>query len=163
MMAMVYQFRTGQAFGIEAQLAGEALERIGNGNLGTLKPQEVVDAARPPDHPLHPVFEWDDRTAAEAHRRQQARHLIGAIVTVMPESRSGEPVRAFVNVNRGSDQQAYVPIRAAMEDEELRQQTLAQATRELVAWRQRYREFEELASLFTQIDWIEEQRRAKEN
>jgi len=38
---------------------------------GILEPQDVVDAARPDDHPLHGAFEWDDGIAAEAHRRQE--------------------------------------------------------------------------------------------
>lgn len=152
MTGMVYQFRTGHGgFGVEAQVAGEELERLGTGNFGALRPAAVVDAARRPESPLHPAFEWDDSVAAEAHRRQQARHLIGAIVTVVPESQSSEPVRAFVNV-RQQEAQSYVPIRVAMSDEALRAEVLAQATRELVAWRTRHREMNELANLFVQID-----------
>lgn len=151
MNSMVYQFRQGHSFGIEAQVVGEELERLGSGNLGSLRPTAIVDAARPADSPLHPVFEWDDSVAAEAHRRQQARHLIGAVVTVMPESRSSEPVRAFINVKRREDQ-SYVPIRVAMGDDELRAEVLAQATRELVQWRRRHQEMTELANLFVQID-----------
>lgn len=152
MTGIVYQFRSGQrGFGVEAQVAGEELERLGAGNLGALRPAAVVDAARRPDSPLHPAFEWDDGIAAEAHRRQQARQLIGAIVTTVPESQSSEPVRAFVNV-RQDEAQSYVPIRVAMSDEALRAEVLAQATRELVAWRTRHREMTELANLFVQID-----------
>jgi hypothetical protein len=152
-MTMVYQFRSGHGGfgGIDAQIAGEELERLGSGNLGSLRPAAIVAAARAPSSPLHPAFEWDDSIAAEAHRKQQARQLIGAIVTVVPESRSSEPVRAFVNVRQQEDQ-SYVPIRVALSDEELRAEVLAQATRELVAWRRRHKEMTELAGLFVQID-----------
>ena len=110
---------------------------------------------------MHPVFEWDNHAAAEAHRRWQARHLIGAIVTVMPERPANtEPVRAFVTVKRAHER-SYIPIRVAMEDAELRAQVLAGAMREIVAWRQRHRELEELAGIFAQIDWLEEERRER--
>lgn len=153
MTGAAYQFRQGHGGfgGVDAQIVGEELERLGSGNLGALRPAAVVAAARSPTSPLHPAFEWDDSVAAEAHRKQQARQLIGAIVTVVPESRSTEPVRAFINVRQQEDQ-SYVPIRVALGDDALRAAVLAQATRELVAWRQKHRELNELADLFAQID-----------
>ena len=43
---------------------------------GRIVPEEVVDAARDPDSPLHSSFPWDDATAAHAHRLNLARELI---------------------------------------------------------------------------------------
>jgi hypothetical protein len=43
---------------------------------GKLTPEQVLDAARPDESPLHGFFEWDDSAAAEAYRIEQARELI---------------------------------------------------------------------------------------
>ena len=154
-MAMVYQFRMAEQypnqFPISAQVAGEALEAMGGHDSGQLTPDAVVDAAREPEHPLHPVFEWDDTIAAGKFRKSQAGELIRAVVAVMPEKPDAKPTRAFVSVKAAAGT-AYVPIRTAMSDPELREQVLAGAMRELVSWRNRHRELEELADLFSQVD-----------
>lgn len=41
-----------------------------------LTPAIVVDEARDAAHPLHSRFDWNDATAGEAWRRQQAHELI---------------------------------------------------------------------------------------
>lgn len=150
-MSMVYQFRLERQYPVAAQVVGEALEALGGHNSGELTPERVVDAARPEDHPLHPVFEWDDSLAAERWRRSQAGELIRSVVAVMPERPASKPTRAFVSV-KAHEGPAYVPIRTAMADPDLRQQVLAGAMRELVSWRKRHKELEELADLFSQID-----------
>lgn len=43
---------------------------------GRLEPSDVVQTARDPASPLHPLFEWDDAAAAAAHRLEQARNVI---------------------------------------------------------------------------------------
>lgn len=46
---------------------------------GRITPKAVVDRARPPDSPLHPLFEWDDSIAGDLHRQNQARTLIRTV------------------------------------------------------------------------------------
>lgn len=43
---------------------------------GRLTPEQVVDAARSPSSAIHECFEWDDSTAAEKYRVEQARDLL---------------------------------------------------------------------------------------
>jgi len=52
----------------------KALERDGR-----LYPADVVNAARPKSSPLHRYFDWDDRSAAEKYRLDQARALIRSV------------------------------------------------------------------------------------
>lgn len=52
----------------------EELEKLGT--EAVLTPETVVEAARNPRSLLHSQFEWDDGTAGEAYRLQQARALI---------------------------------------------------------------------------------------
>lgn len=60
-------------------LSREELVEILNGiadEAGRLTPDDVVEAARAPDHPLHGRFIWDDAAAARAQRIATARRLI---------------------------------------------------------------------------------------
>ena len=50
---------------------------------GQLLEEDVLADARNLDSPLHVHFTWDNRTAAEAHRLQQARQLIRMVRVVV--------------------------------------------------------------------------------
>lgn len=66
---------------------------------GHLSPALVVDAARDPDSPLHPRFEWDDSTAAERYRVFQAAHLIRSVKVEIVRHHSGpRRVREFIHI-----------------------------------------------------------------
>ena len=84
-MSTEYVFRIDDAeqdLGVDAQTAGSELDRIRRRD-GTLRPDVVVDEARPEEAPLHPAFEWSDPVAAEQWREHQASTLI-KIVRVVP-------------------------------------------------------------------------------
>ena len=84
-MSTEYVFRIDDAeqdLGVDAQTAGSELDRIRRRD-GTLRPDVVVDEARPKDAPLHPAFEWRDPVAAEQWREHQASTLI-KVVRVVP-------------------------------------------------------------------------------
>lgn len=64
---------------------------------GILTPEEVVERARNPANPLHDQFEWNDGTAAEAFRLQQARGLIKRVnVEVVRADQTTVVVPAFI-------------------------------------------------------------------
>lgn len=152
MMGMVYQWKAGAHIRIDAQKAGEELERIRIRQNGRLDQANVLEAARKVTSPLHDHFEWDDGKAANAYRLDQAGHLIRCITVSMPK-RGGDdaPVRAFVSVVRDADR-SYTSTAHALSDSELRQQVLDSAWRELEAWRNRHAELTELAEIFATID-----------
>jgi hypothetical protein len=75
--------RTELELGVDAQTAGEELDRIRQEH-GTLEPGTVVDESRPEEAPLHPAFEWCDPKAAELYREHQATHLIKQVRVVVP-------------------------------------------------------------------------------
>jgi hypothetical protein len=82
--------RTELELGVDAQTAGEELDRIRKEH-GTLEPGTVVDESRPDEAPLHPAFEWHDPKAAELYREHQAKDLIKR-VRVVVQPRNPEPV-----------------------------------------------------------------------
>ncbi len=149
---MIYQWKSGSHIGIDAQAAGEEMEKLRTLYNGRLEPQMVVDAAKDESSPLHDHFEWNDTKAAAAYRNGQAGHLIRCI-TVEIDNGSGEvaPVRAFVSVKRDEDR-SYTSVQHALSDSELRAQVLASAWAELEAWRRRHAELIELAKVFAVID-----------
>lgn len=145
-----YYWKNG-AFHQKAQVVGERLAELSAQNNNRLTPRMVVDDARPIESPLHPCFEWDDVKAAEFYREDQARAVIRSI-RVAQSSGNGEAkvVRAYVNIVEevGDDtQHAYMPLSHVLADDVLRQQLIVKARADLIAFKQRYSEFAELASV----------------
>lgn len=143
MKKMVYQWKIGARYGIDPQVAGEEVDRLRASANGLLAPSAVVDAARYENHPLHGAFEWDDSVAGEKYREGQARYLIGHLVVLSGPKSAPQAMRAFVNVQRG-EVQGYTSTAIVISDTELRQQIIQRAVDELLRWRERYGQYEEL-------------------
>jgi hypothetical protein len=115
---------------VTAQSIGETFEKIRSENGSDIfTAQQVVDEARPENHPIHPCFEWDDWEAAEAYRRDQARSLIRRIEVQYPDTEQTEP--AFVHVKVLSpdgkqNQVGYAPVRLAVERPDMLASALAE-------------------------------------
>ncbi len=149
---MIYQWKDGSHAKVDAQEAGEELERIRTFRNGRLTSEDVVEASRNPDAPLHPAFEWNDAIAAEAHRKEQAGYLIRSIeIVATAEGGHTTPLRAFVSVKRDEDR-SYTSVQHALSDDELRGQVVSAAFAELEAWRKRHAELIEFARIFAEID-----------
>ena len=50
---------------------------------GTLTPSDLLKDARNPESPLHELFTWDDREAAEQHRLDTSRRIIRSVKFVI--------------------------------------------------------------------------------
>lgn len=137
---------------LDPQTVGETLEAVRMSNGGVLEPEAVVEASRPATAPLHPYFEWDDAKAAEKYRKDQAGHLIRCITVEIPTGAGREPMqtRAFVSVEDGG--RHYTSTVVAMGNPALRQQVVQAAMRELKVWRERYKDYQELARVFEAVD-----------
>jgi len=150
---MVYKYRYTQ-YPVEAQLAGEEIETIQR-ECGVCDAKTVVDRSRPKTSVLHECFEWKDGLAAEKWREQQARVLIGQIVRVNVESQEPE-VRAFVCVSYKTEeekqQNKYVSIDTALNDEEYRSQLFKKALDEIKYFQSKYRNLKEFEKIFQGID-----------
>lgn len=138
---------------VEAQVAGEELERIRVAHNGRLTQQDVVAEARDKANPLHKAFEWNDKRAATEYRLSQAGYIIRSITvaTELEGDKETAPVRAFVNVLRDDDR-SYTSVAHAMSDTELRAQVIARAWKELEDWKARHAELVEFARLFSVIE-----------
>lgn len=162
MTAIVYSWQPGSnRWGLPAQLVGEALADIETRD-GRVTPTVVVDNARPVDAPLHKAFDWNDETAAENWRLEQARHLIRAVaVRQIGDHSPPEPVRAFVSIITDDDDREYLSTVTVMGDAEKRARFIARALEEIETWRRRHEAFDELARIFEAIDAVKNKPRRR--
>jgi hypothetical protein len=128
------------------------LERIRKANGGVLLPEQVVAAAKRESSPLHSQFEWDDGEAAHQFRISQARALIRVYVTVFSEGGSRES-RTYVSLTSDrADGGGYRAMVDVLSNEDLRQQLLADAKADMLAFRSKYAALQELAMVFAAMD-----------
>lgn len=130
----------------QAKILAAEFQRIEK-NAGALTPELLVDRARPPDSPIHNLFDWDDARAAESWRLSQARVLI-ASVCVSIQTRTEEKIqvkvtRAWQHVNAHDDERrfegsAYINLGRAMRDQRYRQQILERAKESARSWMRTY-------------------------
>lgn len=155
---IVYEWKKDQPFRRwigDAQEIGDRIEAIWEQRNGDLQPLDIVEDARNPKSPLHPNFEWDDHQAAGKYREVTARNLLGAIVRVsMNDEPLSNPIRAFVNVARGSTERSYMPVIVAMRDPDIRESVLRQALNELSRWKKKYADYQEFATVIDAIESI---------
>jgi hypothetical protein len=113
----------------------------------------VVEDARPPDAALHWAFEWDNPTAAEKYREEQARHLIRSVYVVhRAEDGTETPALGYLHVQLAEIGPAYVTTARAMSDADLRKQALEDAKAGLRSWQRRNAHLEELAPVLAAIE-----------
>lgn len=150
-MSKVYNWKDGARMRGDAQEVGERLESIRSAHKGNLEPVHIVNDARSKSSPLHRLFEWDNRKAAEQHRLQQARQVICSIeITIQPAS-GPRSVRAYVSLPDGPGRK-YHRITDAMSDDSLREVCVQQALDVFEQAKARYQHFHELGEIFKAID-----------
>lgn len=137
-----------------ANIVGTHIEMLREKFKGELTPQDILDDAKNGNSPLHSFFEWDDSAAAQQHRLAQARGLIRSVVAIY--IRPDQPAvrqKAYVHIAQG-DTSHYREVGHAMSVKSTRDIVLKTAWRELVAWRQRYKDLQEFSELFEAADEI---------
>jgi polyhydroxyalkanoate synthesis regulator phasin len=143
-METVYKWVEGSKMPGDANAAGRVCSELAE--QGKLTPEELVNASRDEESPLHGMFEWDDTIAAEKYREVQARKIIRSVEIVMTDS--PVPQRAFQTV----EHKTYRRIETVMGSEEMRRILLNNAKKELDAFRRKYSRLTELAMVFEAIE-----------
>ncbi len=122
-----YEARVGASFKKEeAQGYGERLEYIASENKGKITPSLVVEDGKNKSSPFHNYFEWNDKTASEQYRLQQARNLINHIIEVVVIEGKPSKQRSFFNVVNGGGERVYVTLNKAVTTKSYRLQLLNQ-------------------------------------
>ena len=144
---MIFKWKDGSHFPVDAQVAGERIEAIRD-EAGVVTAPLVLEDARAEDSPLHRCFEWDDSIAAEKHRLHQTRYLLERIVTTVTVD-GGVPTetRAYVATRvEEMTQHDFRPVAAVMADADSRKQFVQTALTELARWEAKYAHVPELAA-----------------
>ena len=152
---------------VNREMMRTALLAIMAHNNGVLNPEQVLEAARDPDHVLHAQFEWDDAVASEAYRLAQ----VGALVRrgrLTVERRSAATRTITLSTTRAYQSRpsmrresgGYEAIDAILADREKRAELLDQVLRELSAYRKRYAELSELETVWLAVDDVSSERAA---
>src|SRR5207244_3697017 len=132
----------------DPQKIGEALAAISDKAGGHLTPDAVVAAARERRSPLHRHFEWDDATAAEKYRVDQARSLIRSVHLSHEDSEDGM-ARAFLSV-REKGGTSYRALADVLNSADLQRRVLDAAERDLLSFETRYKSLSDICNLIRQ-------------
>jgi hypothetical protein len=136
-----WAYRAGKHYKIPAYVAGPFIEGLRERAGGEIRPQDVVEAARPPTSIIHAMFTWDDQKAAIEFRLHEAKKIITAIVKVRrPPDRPPVVVHCYVGVGRPKTGSRYVLLEDALADRELRAQLFHEILYTIRGWRRRVSE-----------------------
>ena len=135
-------------FKADAQKCFDEVQTLGE----EYTPHEVLDLARDPKTELHKCFDWDDSSAAEKWRIQQARFVCNSF-TVVVETTKGEE-KAYRLVQHDHDEKVYRPVTFTVRNEGQYASLLRKAKAELAAFKNRYKSIVELENVIEEIDRV---------
>ncbi len=119
---------------------------------GLLLPDDVIEAAKCQTSPLHSKFEWDDTKAGYAHRLWQARQLISVTISYRSSIQRNVPV--FVSLKKDRIEGGYRAMATVLSDAELRAELLQDARADMLVFRKKYHDLQELAGVFAAMDAV---------
>lgn len=120
MASRKYKARPGTRFSNkDANVIGVELSKMEKAGIART-PRNVLEWARKSANPLHRYFDWDDESAANKHRVEQARELIGVVMEI--EVSVGRPARSFHSIVPDDGGRQYQPRRLVKADENWREQ-----------------------------------------
>lgn len=97
-----------------------ALEAIARRNGGRLTPEEVIEAAKAKDSPLHACFTWNNAEAAHLQRLHEARTLIRSVrVTTVVDEKVYKVIAYVRDPAKKPEEQGYVSTAVLRTDEDL--------------------------------------------
>lgn len=95
----VYKYKWTRNYRVSPQVAGAIFQKLKND-------EAVLEEASRPESPMHGDFDWDDSSAARAHRLHQVRTMRCSLsVEIITKKKQIEYVNAFV---RRIDKVGYV-------------------------------------------------------
>ena len=149
---------------LKEQTITDELLLIKDQNNGFVDPVAVVEYARDPKTALHNRFEWDDTEAAERYRIWQARMIIRMELVVIPINEDkGKTVRSFISLvadRRTERDKGYRFMVDVLSDADLREQMLDAAHRDMLIFRRKYSQLNELAKVFEAMEQVHSRKRS---
>lgn len=154
---MKAQWRKGYQSKIPAEIAAEELDRIKEENGGNLTADLVVLKAKSASNPLHKQFEWSNKKAAEEYRKEQARNMLRAIHVVYETAKEPVTARKYEVVTEPAkfeqpERKVYQSMEEILQNPVKRDEVLARAIKDALAYRKKYSQLSELSKVFKAID-----------
>lgn len=155
-----YELRPGFRVNGSVQEIAEAIESLRASTAAALKSGDVVRAAKNPKSVLHAEFDWDVKSAAEAHWNEHARYLLRCYRVYKVDRKLPVPVRAVLSIpddpNNRTGPKSYYAEKHVKKTPALRRQALREAILYLKAGRDKYCELaEELGHIWEAIDALD--------
>jgi len=151
-MKVIYKASEGAPFGDSAaQKIGEQIKLIEK-KFGQVTPDIVVKEASDPGHFLHDYFEWDNNVGAENWRKQQARNIINHLIVVREYKGDDKEVKAYFSVTTDDNEKQYVSVEVVLKNEDYRDQIIQESLREIIYWKEKNRDYQELELIFEAIE-----------
>lgn len=111
-------------------------------------PQNIVDYAEAhPDSELYKCFTWDDAKAANEWRKAEARQVVRLLVFADEETEQPTNIRVLQKAS-----EAYEPVKMIVRNKDEYANLLERAKAELKAFRERYKQINELEKVLEAID-----------
>lgn len=157
-----YAAGPGAAYNDEtAEVLGQMVEDIVRRGE-EVTPKLIVELGKPKSSPIHDIFTWDDKKAAEAHRLNEARHALSCLLVITSTGEDAHTEKALFNIKTvqvGDPNQArreYVQRSDVFSSEYVRLQIKQDALRELRLFREKYSSlgFEEFAPIYEAVENI---------
>lgn len=113
-----------------------------------LKPEAVVDAARPRSSPLHGYFTWNNAEAADQWRLVQARALLRSVIVMNPAGLDVQPTVRYVSLlmDRSQPGGGYRAVETVLASQALREEYMHTAMTELNGWLKRHAHMRDLTA-----------------
>ena len=137
---------------IDAQIVGTILANIYE-EYEKVTTELIIKEAHRKDSPLHGYFEWDDNKAAEAYRKEQARSLIRDIRIIKYHNNDKQDVKAFISVMT-DEGKSYQAVATVLGNEELRNQIIKNAKKNISYWAKELKRFKEFAKIVMEIEQL---------
>jgi hypothetical protein len=148
-MSSAYKWKTGFRGSVKPSVAGKVFEELEQ-TVG-LTPQNLVDASRSEDAPMHKCFEWDDAVAGEEWRKQQARVCINHLEIII-DDKEAPATRAFVQYE--ANDAKYEHILTVLSDPEKSNSFFELGMKMLNDFKKRFADVKEFASVIAEIEKI---------
>ncbi len=144
----------------DAQKFGERIEILVETH-GYISPRLILDDARSSDSsPFKNYLQlWDVEKAAESYWINRANNIIKSVVIVLKINEDTVEVRAFHLVkvlHEDNLESEWHPVIEVMSNEVMSKQVIERALHELNIWKNRYKQYAELAEMFKYIDEFQE-------
>lgn len=140
----------------------EQMIALAQTNNGLLKAEDVLEAAKNEDSPVHNKFEWDDGEAAEKYRLIQARYMISVSIRYIPRDGKVVPMKVFVSLSSDRHSQkvdggmprgiGYRLFDDVMADPDLKNQMLMDSLQQMTYFQEKYKSLQELQEVFMAIE-----------